>query len=101
MVKVGRGTPLPTASATNLVEAGPYRFLRNPMAAAGIGQGFFVGCWLGNPLVVIFALAGIPVWHCVVRPLEEADMLERYGDAYQRYRGRVPLWLPRSPSRAL
>jgi protein-S-isoprenylcysteine O-methyltransferase Ste14 len=29
-----------------------------------------------------------------VRPSEEQDLLLRFGDAYRRYRDRVPLWLP-------
>lgn len=37
MVRVGKGTPLPLDQTQELVIKGPYRFVRNPMAVAGIG----------------------------------------------------------------
>lgn len=91
----GRGTPLPMAAAAELVVAGPYRHVRNPMALAGIGQGVAVGVWRGEPAVVVYALAGALVWHCVARPSEERDLVARFGERYARYRQQVPLWRPR------
>lgn len=91
----GRGTPLPLASARELVVAGPYRFIRNPMALAGIAQGVAVGLFLADGLVVGYALAGAVLWHFGVRPSEEKDLVERFGEPYLRYRAAVPLWLPR------
>jgi protein-S-isoprenylcysteine O-methyltransferase Ste14 len=46
MSTLGRGTPLPSAMASDLVVRGPYRFVRNPMAVAGIVQGAAVGLCL-------------------------------------------------------
>ncbi|MFM1870892.1 MAG: hypothetical protein RL398_314 [Planctomycetota bacterium] len=91
----GRGTPLPMATASELVVLGPYRWLRNPMAVAGIGQGVAVGLWRSEPAVVIYALLGALLWHFGARPSEERDLLARFGEPYRRYRERVPLWLPR------
>jgi protein-S-isoprenylcysteine O-methyltransferase Ste14 len=91
----GRGTPLPLATARDLVVAGPYRFVRNPMALAGIGQGVAVGLWRGEPAVVVYALLGALVWHFVARPGEERDLQARFGDRYARYQREVPLWRPR------
>jgi protein-S-isoprenylcysteine O-methyltransferase Ste14 len=91
----GRGTPLPTACPRALVFTGPYQHVRNPMAVAGIGQGVAVALGLGSWLVLLYAVGGGVVWHLAVRPLEERDLLARFGDAYADYRRSVPLWWPR------
>ncbi|WP_022892425.1 methyltransferase family protein [Agromyces subbeticus] len=97
----GNGTPLPAAMPNRLVIAGPYRFVRNPMAMAGIVQGAAVGLMLSSWLVVVYAVAGSLVWNYVVRPLEEADLESRFGDAYRRYRSAVRCWCPRCRVRQL
>jgi protein-S-isoprenylcysteine O-methyltransferase Ste14 len=94
---VGRGTPLPTDCASVLVVSGPYRYVRNPMALAGISQGVMVGVMLGSWLVMAYAVSGGLIWHVLVRPIEEADLLERFGDSYARYKRELRCWLPRLP----
>ncbi len=91
----GRGTPLPAAMPNALVVAGPYRFVRNPMAIAGITQGVAVGLILGSWMVVAYAIAGSLIWNSAVRPLEEADLERRFGDEFRRYRNSVRCWWPR------
>jgi protein-S-isoprenylcysteine O-methyltransferase Ste14 len=98
MSTLGKGTPLPSATARDLVIAGPYRFVRNPMAVAGIVQGAAVGLMLGSWLVVVYAVAGSFVWNELVRPIEEADLKERFGAEYEAYRDRVACWVPRFPT---
>lgn len=93
----GHGTPLPVMAPRDLVVGGPYRYLRNPMALAGISQGVAVAVWFGSWIVLGYALAGALVWHFGIRPIEEQDLVERFGDVYVRYRGAVPLWWPRYP----
>jgi protein-S-isoprenylcysteine O-methyltransferase Ste14 len=94
MATRGGGTPLPTATAPRLVVSGPYRYVRNPMAVARILQGIAVGWFLGSLPVIVYSLAGIVAWHAFVRPTEERELLERFGESYQRYRSRVRVWLP-------
>lgn len=91
----GGGTPLPAAMPNRLVIAGPYRFVRNPMAASGIVQGVAVGLILSSWLVIAYAIAGSLLWNYVVRPLEESDLEARFGDEYRRYRAAVRCWWPR------
>jgi len=94
MATRGHGTPLPTATATNLVISGPYRFVRNPMAVAGILQALAVGWYLGSYGVIAYSLAGAVLWHVAVRLTEEADLRARFGETYEAYRRDVRLWIP-------
>lgn len=91
----GAGTPLPSAMPNLLVVAGPYRVVRNPMALAGITQGAAVGLVTSSWTVLVYAVAGSIVWNCVVRPLEEADLEDRFGDDFRRYAAAVRCWVPR------
>ncbi|GAA3319208.1 methyltransferase family protein [Arthrobacter ramosus] len=95
MSTLGDGTPLPSAMPNHLVIAGPYRWIRNPMAAAGILQGAAVGVILQSWLVVAYAVVGSLVWNYVVRPLEESDLEERFGEEFRQYRDAVRCWVPR------
>ena len=97
MARLGEGTPLPAAMAKRLVIAGPYRWVRNPMAVAGIGQGIAVGLALGSWMVVLYALAGSLVWNGAIRPHEEADLASRFGPEFEAYRARVSCWWPKRP----
>ena len=97
MSTLGAGTPLPSNMPNRLVVAGPYRWIRNPMAFAGIVQGAAVGLILQSWLVVVYAIAGSLLWNYAVRPLEEADLEQRFGDDYRRYRDAVRCWVPRIP----
>lgn len=96
MSTVGKGTPLPVAMPNRLVIAGPYLWVRNPMAISGIVQGIAVGLMLSSWLVVGYAIAGSLVWNYAIRPFEEADLEKRFGDGFRHYRDTVPCWIPRS-----
>jgi len=94
MVKAGEGTPLPVNQTKKLVVSGPYKFVRNPMAVAGIGQGMAISLFLGSIHILVYCLVGALVWQFVVRPLEEKNMLKRFGKEYEDYQNKVNLWLP-------
>lgn len=94
-VRHGKGTPIPIDQTKTLVTHGPYSFVRNPMAIAGVGQGIAVGiAYMSIPILAYSMLGGI-IWHIVIRPLEEADLGERFGETYESYRKRVRCWIPR------
>jgi len=97
MAMIGGGTPLPMDCARTIVIAGPYRYVRNPMAVAGLAQGVGVGLMFGSPAIVLYALVGGPIWNALVRPAEELDLEGRFGDSYRRYRSAVWCWIPRFP----
>lgn len=101
MTVKGDGTPLPSAMPNRLVVAGPYRFVRNPMALAGIAQGVGVGLLMSSWMVVVYALAGSLVWNYAIRPYEESDLVRAFGDDYRAYAHEVRCWIPRlTPVRA-
>lgn len=94
MVRDGDGTPLPLDQTNQLVVSGPYRYVRNPMAIAGIGQGLAVAILFQSVPVLAYAILGAIVWHLVVRPFEERDMANRFGESYLKYKQRVACWIP-------
>lgn len=96
MSRIGKGTPLPLDHAEKLVIAGPYRYVRNPMALSGIGQGLAVALFLGSPLVALYALMGSAIWQFIFKPLEEDDLERRFGPPFVKYREEVRCWLPRT-----
>ena len=65
------------------------------MAVAGLAQGAFVGLYRGSMLTLAYVGAGFLIWNWFVRPIEEGDLLERFGESYERYRANVKCWIPR------
>jgi protein-S-isoprenylcysteine O-methyltransferase Ste14 len=95
LARVGEGTLAPWDPTTNLVVAGPYRFVRNPMitgvALILLGEATIFG---SLPLLAWAALflAVNALWFPLV---EEPALARRFGDAYREYAQNVPRWVPR------
>jgi protein-S-isoprenylcysteine O-methyltransferase Ste14 len=94
MAWFGEGTPFPTDTARRLVVRGPYAVVRNPMAITGLGQGFAMGVAWGSWSMLAVTFAGGLIWQVFVRPREEADLEQRLGDEYRRYRAAIDCWIP-------
>lgn len=81
-----------------LAVTGPYAYVRNPVyiGNALIVAGLAVMCELpwAVPLLVLWASI---VYSLAVR-FEEARLLKRYGEQYERYLHRVPRWVPAIPA---
>jgi len=92
MTGYGDGTPLPFDTARRLVVAGPYAYVRNPMAMSGITQMAGVALILGSPLVLAYVAAGFVLLEFAVRPWEEEDLDRRFGESHCHYRRNVPRW---------
>lgn len=92
---IGGGTPAPIAPTKILVVKGLHRFVRNPMY---IGVGLVVGgqAWLSHslPIAIYLACFGLAV-HLFVVLYEEPTLRKQFGEEYERYRERVPRWMPR------
>ena len=95
MSRRGKGTPLPLDCPNKLVIEGPYKFVRNPMAIAGIGQGICVGLILGSYTIILYSISGAILWHMMIRPIEEKDLEQRFGKLYLEYKSRIRCWIPK------
>jgi len=92
MAVLGQGTPLPFDTAAKLVVAGPYKFVRNPMALFGLAQGLFVGIFLGSYFIFPYVFLGGWLWDTFVRPVEETELRSRFGADYDAYCREVSCW---------
>ena len=88
------GSNVPTnMPTTTIVEAGPYRFTRNPiylgmfLGLVGLAIGFD-SLWL---LATLVPFALVIRYGVVAR--EEAYLKRKFGDAYRRYSAHVRRWL--------
>ena len=96
MASQGEGTPLPLDAPRRLVITGPYGYVRNPMALAGLGQGLAVTVMTGSILMLLYVILGGAIWQWIVRPVEEEDMAATFGAEFSHYRDGVRCWIPRA-----
>ena len=90
----GLGSPVPFDCPSKLVERGPYKFVRNPMAVSGIIQGLGIAFWCGSVAILVYVAVGVLVAEFVIRPWEESDLEARFGYDYREYSKRVSRWFP-------
>ena len=99
MASEGKGKPIPFDAARELVIAGPYRVVRNPMAVSAIAQSAGIALALGSPTAALIPVSGALVWNRAIRPSEEDFLLQLFGDPYRRYQQAVRCWVPSRPYR--
>jgi protein-S-isoprenylcysteine O-methyltransferase Ste14 len=90
-----RGTPAPIDPPKELVAAGLYRYTRNPMYVGVASIVWGEALLFGSRDLAVFAAAVCLAFHAFVVLYEEPSLRGRFGDAYVRYCGAVPRWLPR------
>jgi protein-S-isoprenylcysteine O-methyltransferase Ste14 len=95
LVTRGEGTPLPIDSTRTFVVAGPYCYIRNPMAAGSLLQGYALGLYFGSPILLLYVYVGTLMWNYMARPWEEKDLEAKFGEAFLRYKREVRCWIPR------
>lgn len=79
----------------NLVVTGPYRRIRHPMYTALILLWVGLAMISANWLLMLWVLVGVSGIIRDRAPLEEAMMLEAFGDSYREYMRRTGRFLPR------
>ena len=93
--KGGDGTPGPWRPVSNLVISGPYQYVRNPMLL-GV---FFLLLFES----IIFSSKPLFCWFTVFfvgnliyfKAFEEKELIQRFGDDYQKYKNNVSMLFPR------
>lgn len=78
-----------------LVTSGPYRWIRHPLYTTGAVLLLAIGLMAANWFILLFALLAIVSLRLAVIPLEERELVNRFGDEYRRYMARTGRFLPR------
>ena len=91
----GRGTPAPVDPPKELVVAGFYRYVRNPMYVGilAVVLGHFL--WFGYWYLLVYAIVIFLAFHTFVTLYEEPTLRGKFGAAYEDYLKRVPRWIPK------
>ena len=91
----GRGTPAPIDPPKELVAAGFYRYVRNPMyvSVLAILIGHFI--WFGNWNLLVYAVIVFLAFNAFVTFYEEPTLKRKFGKSYEDYLQRVPRWIPK------
>lgn len=89
----GGGTPLPPYWPERLVTTGPYGYSRNPLYLGILAIGAGVGLYRAAARLLLGTVGLWALLQWVVVPAEERRLEVQFGEAYRRYRSRVPRWL--------
>lgn len=96
MVSIGKNISetFLTKESHQLVTHGPYRWVRHPLYSVATILFVALGVTAANGLIIALALiafAGIAMY---VVPKEEAELIRKFGPAYQAYQTRTGRFLP-------
>ena len=91
----GRGTPAPIDPPKELVVAGFYRYVRNPMyfGVLLILIGYFL--WFGFWSLLAYTALAFIATHLFVTLYEEPTLKKKFGKSYEDYLKKVPRWIPK------
>ena len=94
--KKARGTPVPFNPPKELIVTGPYVWMRNPMVTGVFISLFGLGFIIHSmSIVLIWTPIYILVHVIELKKIEEPELARRFGSAYDEYRRRVPMFIPR------
>lgn len=96
---IGRGTPGLWDAPRQVIAAGPYRWVRNPIYISAFlivaGE-----AWLfGSLAVLLYAIGLVIACHLFIVGYEEPRLRRRFGESYEAYLHTVSRWIPHRPAR--
>ncbi len=95
LARLGEGTLAAWDPTRQLVVAGPYRYVRNPMitgvAIVLVGETVL----FGSPALLIWCAAFLAINYVYFLTYEERGLERRFGEAYRLYKQNVPRLIPR------
>jgi len=83
-----------TKADHRLVQHGPYRWVRHPLYAVAFLMLLAAGVLTADGLLIALWGIGVVVFRLVVIPREEANLVVRFGQAYEHYRRSTGALLP-------
>jgi protein-S-isoprenylcysteine O-methyltransferase Ste14 len=84
---------VPGEPATALVATGPYRITRNPIYIGFVLAYFGLAVMLTSAWVLLLLIPVLVILQRGVVEREEAYLERHFGEAYRKYKARVPRWL--------
>jgi len=84
-----------TKSDHALVTTGPYRWIRHPLYTTGASLLLAIGLMAANWFMLLFGLLVAVSVRWVVIPLEEQELVKKFGEQYRTYMQRTGRLLPR------
>jgi protein-S-isoprenylcysteine O-methyltransferase Ste14 len=86
-------SPVPGEPSTVLLDAGPYRFTRNPIYISFVIFYFGLAIMLTSAWMLVLLIPVLIILQRGVVEREEAYLQAKFGEAYRKYQARVPRWL--------
>lgn len=96
LVKESHGAVFGKAGTPELLDSGVYSLVRHPMYLGGLM--ILLGFLFLNLSIIALLIWAVYAFSCDwMATYEENDLIRRVGKEYERYRERVPKWLPKFP----
>jgi protein-S-isoprenylcysteine O-methyltransferase Ste14 len=89
----GSATRTRGENVPQLVHAGPYRYVRNPLYVANITQYTLCGVLFGFTYLALVIFAYSCIQYSFIVAFEEDLLIRIFGTPYEKYRKEVPRWL--------
>jgi protein-S-isoprenylcysteine O-methyltransferase Ste14 len=98
LTRYGRGAYVEFDPPKQFVATGPYRWVRNPVAACVVAALLAEAIALSSTGIFLLFVAAMGLAHAQVVLMEEPLLKKRFGQDYIDYLSRVPRWIPRRPT---
>jgi protein-S-isoprenylcysteine O-methyltransferase Ste14 len=85
---------------SRIITSGPFSVIRHPTYASHTIM--FAGVFLLSGVIAlgVITLLDIAIINAFVIPLEDRELVERFGDEYKAYKDRVPAFFPGMPEKS-